>query len=166
MTLARKTQRTKTKRVIGLRETKKRKLVYDFYKEAEQGVRLVLSGVQGHFRISRMHYDKDTRSILIDESTVPDVNSHTMHSSLLVKPLKKKLKAYIADMDERIECKEYMNIGFLVQNDPHFEMGSVHEWTLFDEQKYIDIIDKHKQYQKGLYFWVYTTGILNDRDDN
>lgn len=113
-----------------------------------------------------MHYDQDTMSILIDEITVPDVNSHKMHSSLLIKPLKKKLKAYIADMDERIECKEYMNIGFLVQNDPHFEMGSVHEWTLFDEGKYIVIIDKHKQYQKGLYFWVYTTGILNDRDDN
>ncbi|MGQ6296964.1 hypothetical protein ACUNGJ_00045 [Serratia sp. IR-2025] len=113
-----------------------------------------------------MHYDQDTMSILIDESTVPAVNSHPMHSSLLIKPLKKKLKAYIADMDERIECKEYMNIGFLVQNDPHFEMGSVHEWTLFDEGKYIVIIDKHKQYQKGLYFWVYTTGILNDRDDN
>ncbi|MGQ5977251.1 hypothetical protein ACUNHT_26455, partial [Serratia sp. IR-2025] len=51
---SKKDTKTKTKRVIGLRETKKRKLVYDFYKEAEQGVRLVLSGVQGHFRISRM----------------------------------------------------------------------------------------------------------------
>ncbi|MGM1177135.1 hypothetical protein [Serratia marcescens] len=113
-----------------------------------------------------MHYDQDTMSILIDENDVPDVNSHTMHSTLLIKPLKKKLKAYMAEMDERIECKEYMNIGFLVQNDPQWKMGSVHEWTLFDEQKYIVIIDKHKQYQKGLYFWVYTVGLLNDRDDN
>lgn len=113
-----------------------------------------------------MHYDQDTMSILIDDSTVPDVNSHTMHSTLLIKPLKKKLKAFMAKMDERIECKEYMNIGFLVQNDPQWEMGSLHEWTLFDEQKYIVIIDKHKQYQKGLYFWVYTVGLLNDRHDN
>ncbi|MGK6714214.1 hypothetical protein ACKU3I_002640 [Serratia marcescens] len=51
---SKKDTKNKTKRVIGLRETKKRKLVYDFYKEAEQGVRLVLSGVRGHFRISRM----------------------------------------------------------------------------------------------------------------
>ncbi|HHK5667083.1 TPA: hypothetical protein ACQVLQ_005103, partial [Serratia marcescens] len=118
------------------------------------------------FQGCNMHYDQDTMSILIDESTVPDVNSHTMHSTLLIKPLKKKLKAFMAEMDERIVCKEYMNIGFLVYNDPQWEMGSVHEWTLFDEQKYIVIIDKHKQYQKGLYFWVYAVGICNDRDDN
>lgn len=44
---------TKTKRVIGLRESKRRKIIYDFYKEANDGVRLMISGIEGSFIIRR-----------------------------------------------------------------------------------------------------------------
>lgn len=44
--------KARSKRVIGVRERKKRKIVYDFYAEAEKGARLILAGVQGHFRFT------------------------------------------------------------------------------------------------------------------
>ena len=43
----------KTKRVIGLRERKQRHLIYDFYREADHGVRVIMSGIQGIFRVTR-----------------------------------------------------------------------------------------------------------------
>ncbi|QLO55279.1 hypothetical protein HV234_17445 [Klebsiella grimontii] len=48
-----KDTKTKTKRVIGLHESKKRKIVYDFYSEAEKGIRLIISDIKGHFSIKR-----------------------------------------------------------------------------------------------------------------
>ncbi|EPY1489552.1 TPA: hypothetical protein ACK2W9_003797 [Klebsiella michiganensis] len=42
-----------TKRVIGLHESKKRKIIYDFYSEAEKGIRLIISDIQGHFSVKR-----------------------------------------------------------------------------------------------------------------
>lgn len=46
-------QKKKEKRVIGLRESKKRKIIYDFYAEAEKGARLVIAGIQGSFVIKK-----------------------------------------------------------------------------------------------------------------
>ncbi|MDF2784228.1 MAG: hypothetical protein K0S95_763 [Pantoea eucrina] len=50
---SKKDTKKKTKRVIGLRESKKRKLIYDFYKEAEKGTRLVLNNIEGSFVIRK-----------------------------------------------------------------------------------------------------------------
>ena len=50
---AKKDTKNKTKRVIGLRESKRRKLIYDFYNEANNGVRLMISGIEGSFIITR-----------------------------------------------------------------------------------------------------------------
>ena len=44
---------TTQKRVIGLRESKRRKLIYDFYQEVNNGVMLVMSGIQGTFKVTR-----------------------------------------------------------------------------------------------------------------
>lgn len=46
-------QKKKVKRVIGLRESKRRKLIYDFYAKAEEGARLVLNGIEGSFIIRK-----------------------------------------------------------------------------------------------------------------
>ena len=46
-------QKKKQKRVIGARETKRRKIIYDFYKEANDGVRIIMSGIHGSFRLTR-----------------------------------------------------------------------------------------------------------------
>ena len=43
----------KTKRVIGLREEKKRKMIYDFYGEVDKGFRVVISDLRGIFVIKR-----------------------------------------------------------------------------------------------------------------
>ncbi|WP_312229007.1 hypothetical protein [Pseudescherichia sp.] len=43
------TQKKKEKRIIAVRERKKRKLIYDFYGEAEKGARMILSGIKGTF---------------------------------------------------------------------------------------------------------------------
>ncbi|MDT0637953.1 hypothetical protein RM437_07880 [Citrobacter werkmanii] len=43
----------KTKRIIGVRENKRRKLVYDFYNEAEKGTIVIISGIRGHFKIKK-----------------------------------------------------------------------------------------------------------------
>lgn len=50
---SKKDTKKKTKRVIGLRESKKRKLIYDFYNEAEKGVRLMISDISGSFMITK-----------------------------------------------------------------------------------------------------------------
>ncbi len=117
-----------------------------------------------------MHYDQDTMSILIDNTTVPDVCSTPTNTVFfnkkITKMMKNHLKPICEQMDRKVFCDESMSIGFLVQNDPLYDLGTVHKWALFGDEKYIVIIDKTKIYQKGLYFWVYITGILNDRDDN
>ncbi|HAV1973411.1 TPA: hypothetical protein JG946_003771 [Enterobacter hormaechei subsp. steigerwaltii] len=46
-------QKKKDKRVIGLREEKRRKMVYDFYTEAEAGARMIISDVRGVFKVSK-----------------------------------------------------------------------------------------------------------------
>ncbi|GEM_PF-387085 len=46
-----KDTKTKTKRIIGLRQNKRRKIIYDFYAEAEKGARLMIHGIQGTFSI-------------------------------------------------------------------------------------------------------------------
>ncbi|WP_427151550.1 hypothetical protein [Citrobacter portucalensis] len=51
--ITKKDTKYKTKRIIGVRESKKRKLVYDFYNEAEQGANAIISGIQGHFKLKR-----------------------------------------------------------------------------------------------------------------
>ncbi|NIG74184.1 hypothetical protein F3J34_11305 [Klebsiella sp. Ap-873] len=43
----------RNKRVIGVKEQKRRKIIYDFYNEAEQGARLVISDIKGSFRITK-----------------------------------------------------------------------------------------------------------------
>jgi len=48
-----KDTKRKTKRVIGLHESKKRKIIYDFYSEAEKGIRLIISDIQGQFSVKR-----------------------------------------------------------------------------------------------------------------
>lgn len=50
---SKKDTKKKTKRVIGLREEKRRKLIYDFYTEVDNGVRVIMSTIQGTFRIKR-----------------------------------------------------------------------------------------------------------------
>ncbi|PLE59135.1 hypothetical protein B6I74_17275 [Klebsiella variicola] len=48
-----KDTKTKTKRVIGIQESKKRKMIYDFYNEGEKGVRMIVSTIQGHFSVKK-----------------------------------------------------------------------------------------------------------------
>lgn len=50
---SKKDTKKKTKRVIGLREQKRRKMIYDFYAEVESGFRVVMAGVQGSFVLKR-----------------------------------------------------------------------------------------------------------------
>lgn len=42
-----------TKRIVGIREEKRRKIIYDFYKEVDKGVRVIMSGIEGTFRIRK-----------------------------------------------------------------------------------------------------------------
>lgn len=44
-------RKKKNKRVIGVMESKKRKLIYDFYEKAEEGALLILSDIRGTFRL-------------------------------------------------------------------------------------------------------------------
>lgn len=56
-----KSKKQHSKRVIGLKEKKKRKLVFDFFKNAEDGVRLVLSDINGTYTMTiRIEYWKNT----------------------------------------------------------------------------------------------------------
>ncbi|EMM6153205.1 MULTISPECIES: hypothetical protein [Enterobacter cloacae complex] len=41
------------KRVIGLRETKRREMIYNFYEEAEKGTMIVISNIQGVFKVKK-----------------------------------------------------------------------------------------------------------------
>ena len=50
---SKKDTKKKTKRVIGLRESKKRKLIYDFYNEAEKGAKLLINDINGVFTLTR-----------------------------------------------------------------------------------------------------------------
>lgn len=47
------TNKKRSKRVIGVREEKRRKMIYDFYSKGEEGFQMVISGVKGSFRIGR-----------------------------------------------------------------------------------------------------------------
>lgn len=49
-----KGRKNRSKRVVGVREVKKRKMVYDFYANAEAGARLILSDLQGQYIFRRM----------------------------------------------------------------------------------------------------------------
>lgn len=46
-------QRKKGKRVIGLREDKRRKIIYDFYENAERGAVLIFNNINGTFKVTR-----------------------------------------------------------------------------------------------------------------
>lgn len=48
-----KSKKQRSKRVIGIKEKKKRKLVYDFFKNAEDGAKLILSDINGTFQFTR-----------------------------------------------------------------------------------------------------------------
>ena len=48
-----KSKKQRSKRVVGIKEKKKRKLVYDFFKNAEDGAKLILSDVNGTFKFTR-----------------------------------------------------------------------------------------------------------------
>ncbi|EPE9327620.1 hypothetical protein ACSPON_000279 [Klebsiella aerogenes] len=48
-----KTEAGRRKRVIGVRENKKRKIVYDFYKNAEIGVEKIIATMHGTYRFTR-----------------------------------------------------------------------------------------------------------------
>ncbi|MGP8936762.1 hypothetical protein V1605_12250 [Enterobacter soli] len=50
---SKKDTKRKTKRVIGLRKEKKRKMIYDFYGEVDKGFRVVISDLRGIFVIKR-----------------------------------------------------------------------------------------------------------------
>ncbi|MDD7993754.1 hypothetical protein [Kosakonia radicincitans] len=47
------TSKKKTKRIIGVREEKQRKMIYDFYAHAEEGARLMISDIRGTLRITK-----------------------------------------------------------------------------------------------------------------
>lgn len=46
-------QKKKGKRVIALREDKKRKIVYDFYENAERGAMMIFTGINGTFKVKK-----------------------------------------------------------------------------------------------------------------
>ncbi|WP_237567458.1 hypothetical protein [Phytobacter massiliensis] len=46
-------QRKQDRRVIGLREDKRRKLIYDFYEKGEQGAILIVSNIRGRFKVKK-----------------------------------------------------------------------------------------------------------------
>jgi len=46
-------KKKKVKRVIALREEKERKLIYDFYQNAERGAVLIFRNIRGTFRVTR-----------------------------------------------------------------------------------------------------------------
>lgn len=50
---SKKDTKRKTKRVIGLREEKRRKIIYDFYTEVDKGVRIMISDIKGTFRVTK-----------------------------------------------------------------------------------------------------------------
>lgn len=46
-------QKKPGKRVIGLREDKRRKIIYDFYENAERGAVLIFNNINGTFKVTR-----------------------------------------------------------------------------------------------------------------
>lgn len=50
---SKKDTKKKTKRIIGVREEKRRKMIYDFYAHAEEGARLMISDIRGTLRITK-----------------------------------------------------------------------------------------------------------------
>ncbi|USL60367.1 hypothetical protein IAQ00_13605 [Pantoea ananatis] len=48
-----KKKNKRDKRVIGVKESKRRKMVFDFFKEAEDGAMIILSDVKGQFKITK-----------------------------------------------------------------------------------------------------------------
>jgi len=46
-------QKKKEKRVIAVRESKRRKLIYDFYRNAEKGAVLIMSDIRGSFIVKK-----------------------------------------------------------------------------------------------------------------
>ncbi|GAK26644.1 hypothetical protein SLIQ_08210 [Serratia liquefaciens FK01] len=51
-----------------------------------------------------------------------------------------------------------MNIIF--EKEQQLELGSMYQWSLFDVERTIVVIDKTRLFVKGRYFWVYSTGII------
>lgn len=48
-----KKKKNRSKRVIGVREEKRRKMVFDFFKEAENGAKLILSDINGSYTFTK-----------------------------------------------------------------------------------------------------------------
>ncbi|HHD2920222.1 hypothetical protein ACO1ZG_21780 [Enterobacter kobei] len=48
-----KKKKQRSKRVIGVKEKKKRKMVYDFFKNAEDGAKLLLSDINGTYKFTK-----------------------------------------------------------------------------------------------------------------
>ncbi|WP_413504089.1 hypothetical protein [Serratia grimesii] len=107
------------------------------------------------------HYEDDTRSILIND-LVPDGNSLPNNVCFLGQKYKKRLKQQLKLINEELEMEvdvqETMNIIF--EKEQQLELGSMYQWSLFDVERTIVVIDKTRLFVKGKYFWVYSTGIL------
>ncbi|WP_413502217.1 hypothetical protein [Serratia proteamaculans] len=107
------------------------------------------------------HYEDDTRSILIND-LVPDGNSLPTNVCFLrqkyKKLLKQQLKLINEELDIEVDVKETMNIIF--EKEQQLELGSMYQWSLFDVERTIVVIEKTRLFVKGKYFWVYSTGIL------
>nr|WP_241008299.1 hypothetical protein [Erwinia sp. JH02] len=48
-----KSKKKRNKRVIGLREEKRRKMVYDFYRNGEKGALLIIKDIKGTFKVKK-----------------------------------------------------------------------------------------------------------------
>ncbi|MGX1957365.1 hypothetical protein [Serratia proteamaculans] len=111
--------------------------------------------------MQEQHYEDDTRSILIND-LVPDGNSLPTNICFLgqkfKKLLKKQLKLINEELEMEVDVQETMNIIF--EKEQQLELGSMYQWSLFDVERTIVVIDKTKLFVKGKYFWVYSTGIL------
>lgn len=47
-----KSKKSRSKRIVAVRETKQRKIIWDFFQNAEQGARLILNSINGQFRFT------------------------------------------------------------------------------------------------------------------
>ncbi|WP_006320253.1 hypothetical protein [Serratia inhibens] len=74
------------------------------------------------------------------------------------KLLKQQLKLINEELDIEVDVQETMNIIF--EKEQQLELGSLYQWSLFDVERNIIVIDKTRLFVKGKYFWVYSTGIL------
>jgi len=48
-----KKKKNRDKRIIAVREEKQRKMVFDFFQEAEDGAKLILSSINGTFTFTK-----------------------------------------------------------------------------------------------------------------